>query len=148
MAAGKANQRLAQLRNLDFGVVEIVAPEAEPWHDYLNPVDKTPAKPAVQSLTTIDDETIVDLKELLRMSLKVHYDIMKNTPLIPTNEDYIANAKLALSTAQSIIGAQIKVDENQLKARKQDDILTILQELKDEETLQAKRSLLEVALAE
>jgi hypothetical protein len=114
----------------------------EPWKKFLDPVDKTPRP---KEITTNDqpDKITNNLSELIPLALEVHYKILKHTPLVPTNEDYIPNAKLVLATAQSIMSAQIKVDENQLRSKKQEDILTILQELRDEEK---KQGVLELAM--
>lgn len=120
----------------------------EPWLDLISPTDLTPPKPKVPTgAQPNEDGTIItNVEELIHLALDVHYKILKNTPLDPNNEDtYIPNAKLVLATAQSVLGTQIKVDENQLRRRKQDDIVKILQELKDEEK---KLASLEILLEE
>jgi hypothetical protein len=108
--------------------------DEEPWKKLIDPVDLTPKLIAPPQ----QDEIIVtsNVQELIPMALDVHYKIMKITRLNPTDDDYVANAKLALATAQSVLNTQIKVDENQLKVRKRDDILSVLQELRDEEKKQ------------
>jgi hypothetical protein len=120
----------------------VVQPHFEPWKQHINPVDMTPKK----EVHIYDEDTITNsVDELIPMALDVHYKIMKHTRLNPDDDDYVANAKLALSTAQSVLNTQIKVDENQLKKRKRDDIISVLQELKDEERRQA---VLELVLEE
>lgn len=113
----------------------------EVWEQYLDPVDATP--PKRQIIVAAPEESVHHLDQLIPLALDVQYKILKHTPLEPESEDYIVNAKLVLATAQSVMSAQIKVDENQFKRQKQEDILTILQELKDEER---KQGLLELAL--
>lgn len=132
----------SQMKNLPAPVHE-----DEPWLRYIDVADKSPPKPQLPSADPNTDGTVItNVEELIHLALDVHYKILKNTPLNPADEDnYIANAKLVLATAQSVLGTQIKVDENQLRRRKQDDIVLILRELKDEAK---KLASLEVLLEE
>lgn len=146
--------RLAQIKNIakaDITIEKAKIVSDDAYKQFLNPTDKTPPKKIYPKTPLVMNEDVedVDLRQLLKMSLSTYYKIMKHTPLDPNDtENYIANAKLALAAANSVTTAQIKVDENQLKARKQDDILTVLKALKDEEAKQAKKELLLEALAE
>lgn len=111
------------------------------WEKFANPIDKTmrPPVPSAQEDDTVVTNTV---DELIPLALDIHYRILKHTPLEPHSEDYVANAKLVLATAQSILNTQIKVDENQLRKRKADDVVKILSELRDEEKKQAAFDLL------
>lgn len=106
------------------------------WSTFLAPLDKTPAREE-SNLPSVDVVQVDNnLDELIPTVLsKIHF-IAKETPLIPGDEEYVANAKLVLSAAQLVINAQIKVDENQLKRRKADDIMSVLSALKAEEKKQ------------
>lgn len=126
----------------------VAMPVEEPWKQFLDPIDKTPPKKQLTIISTQqekDDNEPVHLDELIPLALNKFRWILKNTPLVPDREDYIANAKLVLATAQAVTTAQIKVDENRLRRRKQEDILTVLQALRDEEK---KQALFEAALEE
>lgn len=127
------NQRLKNLKDM-FKDPEPV--DDNHWTNYLQPQDKTPVQ-EVKLPTVVDEEPTSHVDQLIPLALKVHHDIL-SAPL-PHHEDegYIPLAKIKLATAQSILSTQIKVDENQLKRRKQDDIMSILEELRDEEKKQA-----------
>lgn len=107
------------------------------WQQYLEPIDKTPAKEEHNLPSTDVVHVTNNIDELIPICLGKIHDIVRETPLIPDDEDYVAKAKLVLSATQIVISAQIKVDENQFKRRKQDDIMTVLSALKDEEKRQA-----------
>lgn len=122
---------------MDFNIGKVLGQtkslkDIEPgdYTEFLSPVDITPKLPAVQEESEEEEE--VSLQTLLRLSLKKFHTILKNTPLIPHDEEYIPNAKLVLAAAQAVTSTQLKVDENQLKQRKQDDLMTILEELRAE----------------
>ena len=140
MATGKS--RLAALKNMEIEEETPVSLNAEPWKQFLDPVDKTPARQEI-AIATSDD--VQHLDQLIPLTLQKIHKIIKDTPLVPEDEDYIPNAKLVLAAASSVMNAQIKVDENQLRRRKQEDILIVLKALQDEER---KQALLEVVLAE
>lgn len=115
--------------------------DAQGWKEYLEPIDRTPAREESNLPAIRDDQVTNNIDELIPTILnKIHF-IASKTPLIPGEEDYVANAKLVLSAAQLVINAQIKVDENQLKRRKADDIMTVLSALKAEEKRQAALAL-------
>lgn len=109
--------------------------DPEPWRKYLDVEDTTPQLPATQEPEQV--VTIVNsVDELIPLALKIHLDILNNPLPHHTDENYVAHAKLKLATSQSIFSTQIKVDENILKKRKQDDIMSVLKELRDEEQKQ------------
>lgn len=133
--------RLSGLRRIVQRVAPTAMPPARPlepahWSTFVEPVDATPKKEETAVALREDNET-TNIEELIPLALDAHYKILKNTRLIESDDDYILKAKLVLATAQSVLSTQIKVDENRLKRRKQDDIMTILSDLRAEEKKQA-----------
>ncbi len=129
-------------------IVQASGKEASPaydegWKKFLVPIDKTPAKEEPK-LPVVQDEDI-SLDSLIKQTFKVYKKILEDTPLNPDEEGYVNNAKLVLSAGQAIMSTQLKVDENKLKARKVDDIKTILEELRDD---QKKAALLNLSVSE
>jgi hypothetical protein len=137
--------RLSKLKSVVKETEETNEPSTEVhWSTFLAPLDETP-KDTKDKEPSSDLVVTNNVDDLIPLALDVHYKIMKNTELDPDADDYIAKANLVLKTAQSVLTTQIKVDENILRRKKQDDVFTILQELRDEEKKQLLRGQLVAA---
>lgn len=121
-----------------------VAPAGDDWREIAIPRPKNMpvpnSAPMLQASDEFDEENPMPV--LIKLAFQRQYEILKNTPLEPGTEEYVANAKLVLAASTAVTSTQLKVDENSLRKRKQDDLMDILKDLRQEEQRLLGRHLL------